>query len=642
MDFFTAQDKARGRSKHLVIYFILAVMAIILAVYAVVLGVFYSGVSGAGVTGSMPWWNPAVLVWVAVLVGGVIGAASWVKIAELRSGGGAVARSLGGRKVDPDTQDPLERRYYNVVEEMAIASGCPVPEVYVLPHESGINGFAAGFSPRDAAIAVTRGCLERLSRDELQGVVAHEFSHILNGDMRLNIKLMGVLFGILVIAFFGRLLLHSMRFSGGSQRSNRDGGGAAVAIFVLGLAIMLIGYIGVFFGRLIQSAVSRQREFLADAAAVQFTRNPAGLSGALKRIGGTSQHGRIANAHAEDAAHLFFVNGLRGGFGSLFATHPPLERRIRSLEPDWDGKYLTEPAPPPSKSEGKRPPPVKSTPGLPPVLPLRAAAVAGMVGQTTAAQVGRAQALRQGIPVRLTEAIHRTLSARAVVFGLLLDEDPALRHRQIAFLRQDAGDELAAEVEALHPSVMDVGLENRLVLLEMAFPALLNLDEPGYRTFHQRVQKLVTFDHQTTLFEFAVLRLVRQRLGARFENRSADHAAVDNPSHLRPAARLVFAAIATAAAEDVQEARRNFEKTVGGSACFKGLIWTPFDLASLDPLNVALDQLATASYRIKKDVITTAAGLIAYNGQVSVGEGELLRVLCTSLDCPLPPLGSPA
>src|SRR5262245_18680875 len=258
----------------------------------------------------------------------IIGCAMLFKTSQLRSGGGTVARLLGGKPVPLDPSDPKERQLRNVVEEMAIASGVPVPEIYVLDGESGINAFAAGWGPADAAVAVTRGCLESLDRDELQGVIAHEFSHVFHGDMRLNIRLMGVLFGIVCLATIGRILVRAMP-RGGSGKGK--GGAAGVALF--GVALILIGSLGVFFSRLIQAAVSRQREFFADASAVQYTRNPRGIGMALAKIGGLGA--RLETAHAQEASHMLFADGMRRFLGGGFATHPPLEERVERVLPGF-------------------------------------------------------------------------------------------------------------------------------------------------------------------------------------------------------------------------------------------------------------------------------------------------------------------
>jgi Zn-dependent protease with chaperone function len=320
MDFFEAQEAARRRTSLLIGLFALAVLAIVAVIYAVL---HLAVGPGAGPV------DLVLLVQVAFGVGLLIAVGAGVRTASLRRGGPAVAELLGGRRVASDTSDPAERMLLNVVEEMAIASGTPVPAVYVLDAEDGINAFAAGYTTHDAAVAVTRGGLLSLTRDELQGVMAHEFSHILNGDMRLNIRLIGVLYGILLLAVVGRGIVYAG--PRGGRRGGRDGGAGWVVL--LGLALLLVGYVGVFFGKLIKAAVSRQREYLADSAAVQFTRNPDGLAGALKKIGAQAQGSRIQDHHAEELSHLFFANGLRSTLFGFLATHPPLEERIRRLDP---------------------------------------------------------------------------------------------------------------------------------------------------------------------------------------------------------------------------------------------------------------------------------------------------------------------
>ncbi|HOB34044.1 MAG TPA: M48 family metallopeptidase, partial [Verrucomicrobiota bacterium] len=351
MDFFEQQDKARRNTRWLAIYFAAGVAFLVLAIYAAVL-VIYSwaiapGTEVEGVRAAPALWNPRLFTGVAIGTLSVVFLGSLFKTMELSRGGSAVATMLGGRLVSPNTEDPDERRLLNVVEEMALASGVPVPQVYVLDNERGINAFAAGHSTSDAAIGVTRGCVQLLNRDELQGVIAHEFSHILNGDMRLNLRLMGLIFGILCIAVIGRILLRTGSRTYRLGARNRGGN----PLPLLGLALLLIGYVGVFFGRLIQAAVSRQREFLADASAVQFTRNPGGIAGALKKIGGLVYGSRLESAHAEEASHMFFGNGLSNAWFSLMATHPPLVERIRAIDPAFDGRF-----PRVSAAEVKEPP----------------------------------------------------------------------------------------------------------------------------------------------------------------------------------------------------------------------------------------------------------------------------------------------
>ncbi|MFI0414153.1 MAG: M48 family metallopeptidase, partial [Candidatus Thiodiazotropha sp.] len=336
MNFFEHQDEAKRNTQRLVLLFLLAVVVIILAIDTVLLILFGTLLSDTAespqtLSGFLTE-NSSILLFGTGGTGAAIGLASLFRSASLKDGGAAVARQMGGVPVEADPQDPLRQRLRNVVEEIAIASGVPVPEIYIMERESGINAFAAGYSPSDAAVAVTRGTLENLNREELQGVIAHEFSHIFNGDMRLNIRLIGALFGIMILAIAGRRILSGARFSSSSKNNN------AGAIILFAAALTAIGYIGLFFARWIKAAVSRQREYLADASAVQFTRNPQGIAGALKKIAVHTQ-GASLNSDSEEISHMLFGQGMRA---TLFATHPPVIERIQRIEPSFREQELGE------------------------------------------------------------------------------------------------------------------------------------------------------------------------------------------------------------------------------------------------------------------------------------------------------------
>ncbi len=345
MDFFQQQDAARRNTSYLVAVFILAVLVIIVLLYAVIgLFITYLTLEGGGDPAEV-LLNPALLLGVPVGVIAIVGLGTGYKVVQLAAtGGGGVASSLGGRLLPPDATDPVERKILNVVEEMSIASGVPVPDVYLLDRDASINAFAAGWRSDAAVVGVTRGAVERLTRDELQGVMAHEFSHVLNGDMRLNLRLIGIVHGILVIGLIGYYIMRVTGRGAVYRSSNRrNNAGGQLAMLALGAAIFVIGYAGMFAARLIKAAVSRQREYLADASAVQFTRNPDGIAGALSKIGGASEGSRLASPNVEQASHLLFAQGL--SLSSLLATHPPLRERIRRLQPSWDGNYA-RPQPP--------------------------------------------------------------------------------------------------------------------------------------------------------------------------------------------------------------------------------------------------------------------------------------------------------
>ncbi|MEN8680098.1 MAG: M48 family metallopeptidase, partial [Akkermansiaceae bacterium] len=411
MDFFEAQDQARKKTKWLVLWFFLAVIGVVVSVDLLVIAL-----TGGG--------DPVPLVVLAsVVTGGIILASSGFKSMQLSAGGSVVAEDLGGRLVMPGSTDFEERRLLNIVSEMALASGMPVPQVYLMDHEEGINAFAAGTEPSNAVIGVTRGCLQRLSREELSGVIAHEFSHILNGDMRLNMRLMGLVFGLVVLSMIGRGMVELLRFQSiSSRRNNKEGGNIMLVLFVLGLGLLVIGALGSFFGRLIQAAVSRQREFLADASSVQFTRNPDGIVGALKKIGGSEMGSKMKSPKAIEASHMFFSNGGMFSFG--LATHPPLDVRIRAVQESWDGEFVRSEIKPvasdrKTKNEERKGP----LDGLPGAVVLGAASG---IGQEEHRRISTGQELYRGLSQQWREAIEDREVAQAVIFGLLLAEDDQL------------------------------------------------------------------------------------------------------------------------------------------------------------------------------------------------------------------------
>jgi len=627
VDFFAAQDHAHSRTKTLVVYFILAVLCIIAALYALVM-VFYSyGTTPENQPVNWVLWSPLTLAGVAGVVVLIVGGASLSKIAQLKGGGGVVARSVGGRKIDPMTQDADERKLMNVVEEMAIASGTPVPEVYLMDQEEGINGFAAGFTPDDAAIAVTRGCVQKLSRDELQGVIAHEFSHILNGDMRMNIRLMGVLFGILLISIIGEGIMRAGFWSEvGSRRDNKGGN----ALLLFGLGVMAIGYIGVFFGRLIQSAISREREYLADASAVQFTRNPEGIGGALMAIGGAGS--RVQHHHNSETAHFFFANALKSSLGGAFATHPPLDDRIKRVMPDWDGKFERPDRPAPSRSQ---PPPVPSQAARQKVNPDAWIQGVGVIG---ASQLAYAQQSREQAEAALGEHMHSPKFAGALVLALLLDRNPEVRRKQLDFLKQDGGEALADAVEADYPKAASQGVRQRLPMLEMTLPALSQISREDYQALLQRIVKLSEMDQEISFFEFAVMRLVKRHLGRKFESAHAKAKVISSAGPLRePFATLLSTVIWVG--EPGEEAQAIFDQAVQHAPLFHGSIqMKPFESLNFNELDQALDTLADARFGLKRQILSACATAVAHDGHVNADEAELVRAVAVTLDCPMPPL----
>ncbi len=636
MDFFHSQEMARRRSKLLVVYFVAAVVSIIAVIYAVTVTVMSQSHRGPEYEPTA-WWQPQVFAIVALGTLAVILLGSLFKSLALRAGGGVVARSVGGVQLDPNSTNAAERRLLNIVEEMAIASGVRVPEVYLLP-EPGINAFAAGLTTDDAAVAVTQGAVDTLSRDELQGVIAHEFSHILNGDMRLNVRLIGLLFGILLLAIIGRVIVYSMRFGGGrSSGRGRGGGGAVAAAFALGLTLLIVGYVGVLFGRLIQAAVSRQREFLADASAVQFTRNPAGISGALKKIGGLAAGARVRNAHATETGHMFFANALSAPALNLFATHPPLVARIKAIEPGFDGEFPTVVTTPPGFGEATTArAPARSRP--PPLRPEQF--IATIAAATTVAQPEAGAAMIAAIPETLRDAARDPARSRAVVLALVADtSDAGAGRRQSTVLSQVLlPTEVQTGMEAV-PLINQLSIEERLALLDLALPALRSLPMESLTRLLAALDEMVLADYRITPFEFATQHIVRRNL------RAAGRLPVPPgaPPVLRKAPEQDVAAILATMAR-AGTARPGFAPQVyAAGARHFGL--ADDRLGDLADGSSALARLAVVLQRLerippfeKKRVLEALAVAASADGLIEPEEHALLRAFAAALDCPAPVL----
>lgn len=649
MDFFEAQARARRRTVRLVWLFGFAVLGTILACYAAAFLIFSqiseapSGRHDRGrvrVERSLSraaerWWDPTLFAGVSGTVLLIVGGASLMKWNQLRAGGRAVAEMVGGRRVAPATQDPGERRLLNVVEEMAIAAGMPVPAVYVLPEESAINAFAAGLTTRDAVVAVTRGALAKLSRDELQGVVGHEFSHILNGDMRLNVRLMAILFGILALGLIGRGILYGLARSRVRLGNNRKSGGAVALIALIGLALFVIGMVGYFFGRLIQSAVSRQREYLADAAAVQFTRNPTGLAGALRKIGGEARGAQLSSEKAAEIGHFFFAEGVGSWFGGLFATHPPLELRIRAVEPSWDGRYAA-----PSGLEDI----LDGRFGASSAAGLSTAASFAATPGAESSSAAAPHALLARVPALVLEAARQPASAPSLVYALLLSRQPGPREAQLRTLRERAPARAAETEAALEPAVAALSSAARLALVQLAAPALRELPRDEAEALPGVLNFMIQADANVSLFELALERVVAHQLEAA-RGRGAPEVSFRRPGEVEGDISCVLGRLALADEAAGGAAAAAFARGAAVIASADGSalrVPTAGAVRSMDTLGVALDRLSKASLPVKKRVLEAAAAVVRHDGRVGSEEAELYRVLAAVLDCPAPLLSDGA
>jgi Zn-dependent protease with chaperone function/DNA-binding Xre family transcriptional regulator len=553
---------------------------------------------------------------------------------QLSSGGGVkVAESLDGRLVSRSSGDRLERRLLNVVDEMAIASGIPVPKVYVLDNESGINAFAAGTSTSDAVVAVTRGTLEQLNRDELQGVVGHEFSHIFNGDMRLNIRLMGVLHGILMLTLIGRVILrggsrgHHVR----SSSSGRGKGGGGIVVFAL--ALFVIGYIGVFFGRLIKAAVSRQREFLADASAVQFTRNQAGLAGALKKIAGLDAT-RIHHPDAESASHMFFGNGINN-FLSLLATHPPVEERISRLDPYFKMERETS-APSPSTATAQPQPQSEAAMGF-------SSGVADVTPQTVRASVGNfdqhhldyAHTLLERLPEPIWKALREPEGAHALVLAIVLAKEKSPKSVLITALPETSPDIVLQTLTAV-ALLKDIERADWLPLLELAIPTLEELPEEQLAAIPDEVDTLIRADKQVTLFEFSLATLLRHTLIERSSLKQHRHKG--GIKQVNSDVSQLLSLMVHAGHKDEKVAREAFDQAVTALGSKGEVSLQSRSELSLKTIEEALERLARLNFRFKGKVIEAATTAIMADAEVKLIELDFLRAIGASLDCPIPPL----
>ena len=682
MDFFAAQELRRRKTKWLIALYVLAVLSIIIGIYVVIaigLGFAnqrFAAEAGGDVNGAMSFerfslFHPQLFAIVAGLNLLVIGIASISKIIELRGGGEHVASSLGGVRVPASTTNPAERQLLNVVEEMAIASGISVPPVYILRHEPTINAFAAGFTPADAVIGVNQGTLDALHRDELQGVIAHEFSHILNGDMRINIRLIGLLFGIQMLATIGYFVMRSMGggFGHSRRRSNGKGEGGAGAILVIALALLVFGAIGQFFAKWIKATLSRQREYLADASAIQFTRNPDGLGGALKVIGSTTAGSAMATPAAEQMSHMFFANSFSSMMFSMFSTHPPIVPRIRQIDKNFDGDFNAfskarqraaqkRLAAREQRAEEKKKSSRLKTPfgqmfpdeiaekfSIDPLLLLAS------IGAPNPDDVQRSQSLIEKLPNKIVDAARHPYSARCIAFAMLIDDDHLQTDHQWEHLQESEGEMTVDTTRRLLHSIHALDLVYRLPLMEMMQGSLADLSPEQYEKFRSTIQGLVKLDSKTSLFEFTVRHHLLMHLDRRFDHRKQPRVLYKKMRQVAREVRLMLSAFASAShigsilendeGADPATTQAAFQLAIKVASLDDGQHpdaqpeeWTA------DQLEVCMRALHQASIEVKRQFLYAAVVLITYDHEITIAEAEFFRAVAESLDCPVPVLAA--
>lgn len=628
MNFFQQQDHARRQTRTLIILFVLAVIAILAAVNGA-MALVWSWTTTGYVLG-MQEYPRGFFATNTLITLTLISVGTMIEMFNLREGGEAVAKMAGGRLVSPSTTDLQERRLLNVVEEMALASGIACPRVYLLDREEGINAFAAGYNQNEAVVAVTRGMLVRLTRDELQGVVAHEFSHILNGDMRLNIRLIGLLFGIQMIAGFGQHLIDFSTHAWNARERNDKGPSARMMLLATGVALLVIGYIGVFFGRLIKAAVSRQREFLADASAVQFTRNPDGIGGALRKIGGLSKTmrlgSRIDHPNAEQLSHLFLGAPRPNMLSGLLATHPPIEERLRRIF-GREVELLETPALPEESRESAD------------VLPDIPYVAAGFAQETPPAHwlaTGSGGEARIALPPALDNAVREPAAAGAVVCALLLANGDE-REVQVAILKQEAARH-AALVPFLANSIAALPRSARLPLLDLCMPALKQLSGMERTQLLSTVDKLIAADNKFTLAEFVLQTVLVRRMDP--------HAGRSAPvryarlAELNADCAVLMSLVAHVASPSM--------KMAPGDLFARGATLRPetglsaeqlMDVRALDYAKVrnALERAHQLAPLVKPVLIKMLLAASGESEPLPTTVADLLRAMCAALEVPVPP-----
>lgn len=626
MDFFSSQDVAKRNTTKLIVLFALAVLSmVVLTNLGVMIGLgLFNLDSGEQV--QIDW---TIFFAVGFGVVSLIGLGSLYKINSLSGGGDKIAQQMNGEIVFSDSTDLKRKRLHNIVEEMAIASGVPVPSVYII-RGSGINAFAAGHSYSDAVIGVSSGALEQLTRDELQGVIAHEFSHILNGDMRINIRLIGVLHGILLIGLIGSYLL---RFTPRSRNSKGSGG-----FVVMGIGLVIVGYSGTFFGNLIKAAVNRQREYLADSAAVQFTRNPDGIAGALIRIGSTKDGSLIKQAGVEEISHALFSQGLT----SLFATHPPLKKRIKRILPAWDGTFTPLTATRlQADSKAKQTTKERFSKKDIGMVAAGAAVIHGrkivdQVGSLTEDNIASARQFIDTLPTKLAQAVHTPYGAQALLFSIVLDPDENERKKQLLYLEATIDHGTYNEVTGLTTLVLSLKSGQRLSVIDLALPSLRQLSSNQYQSFKEILMALIAADKKMSFFEWVLQKVVIHHLDGTFNNSA--RTITKEPSIRR--AGEAGALLLSVFLNNMKKGGLSREEVV--AQILLNTRWLEVnklhntEKISFKELDGALDDLVGLRPRFKKMLLEACATVVMADNKVQTQEIELLRAVSSSLNCPMP------
>ena len=658
MNFFEHQAKARRNTSLLILYFLLATVLIVFMVNAAVFFTVPFLTDSLKVDGSQTfpikfqtlnlWFQNPYWIYVTLGTLAIISLGSLIRFTQLSGGGEAVAKMVKAREIDLESKDKFERQLINIVEEMAIASGIPLPRIYVMDNETSINAFVAGFKVTETVLVVTRGTLETLNRDELQGVIGHEFSHIFNGDMRMNIRLMAILAGILAIGQIGQFLLRSNYYSSFSRRSNSDSNSSVAIQFALGLALMLIGYVGLFFGRLIKAAVSRQREYLADASAVQFTRNPDGIAEALIKIrNGVGSH--LLSPKAEDMSHMCFGETLSYTFSRLLATHPPLDERIAAIDPTYlkkaevREKYISPMTHPEFSNLEGLAAGFAST-GASPKIPAGTSvssdtttsnAITASVGNPTTKHMAYAASLISVIPDSLHDMIHSRFGAESIMYCLLIPAHGENRTLSATLLKDQIDQTHMNQVIDNFDAIQQLGTRLRLPLIDLAIPALKNLNFKQRKKFLNNINLLIKTDKKVSLFEYTALTLLKNHLGA--HPGKADKVRYRRITPVLMEINILISTMVHISGEHSDE-KTKLHRQIMSSFSVKPFPFLEQSVCNIKVLDAALKKLDLLNPILKKTVLSACADCVLNDGIIQVQEAETLRAIASALNCPMPPI----
>ena len=628
MNFFKAQDQAKSKTRQLTFLFVAALVSLLVMANLLVAIMLSFQNPESNFVQTIAQTPTEIWLLISLSVGGVVAVASLFKYLTLRGGGKAVAESLGGILIHQNTRKPQQRQLLNVVEEMAIAAGLSVPPVYLI-RENSINAFAAGFSPNDAVIGINQGTLDLLNREELQGVVAHEFSHILNGDMRINLRLMALLHGILFLGIIGGGFLRGSMFS----RSKERGG-----IIALGIGLLIIGYGGTFFGNIIKAAVSRQREFLADAAAVQFTRSNKGIANALKKIGGHSVGSKIENSNAEQSSHMFF-GAIKPFAANLMSTHPPLEKRIQALDPNWGGKFEDTDKQTKSSGGAQSPAFAKGFAGSSAAYtPQAAASQSELLESIGSANLAQAQMLIHNADHGLLSAAHDTFESRALIYAILIAADPEVAKQQLRLVDANAEKGVPIHVHRLLPMVISTNYEQKLTLLEITIPSLKELSASQYKRFTAITNQLIVADKQVDIFEWVLHRILTKELYGHFVAPSRSSGNINSLRRLTTELHLLLSVIAAAGIADPHAQSSAFDKGWDLIPTNKVKHFTTVAYFDYEAFNDALGKLRDIKPQLKAGLMKACIHTALADGTLTQDQFALIKGIGATLDCPLPPL----